>query len=293
MQIKEIYKKHKRTFSFEFYPPKSNSSFLELGINVGQLLKLDPSFISVTYGAGGSNQDASFELIDYLQNKLGLVAMAHYTCVNASKEKVASDLEHLHKINIANLMLLRGDTPKGFSAFPKENTDFHFASELVKYAKSLNKFTIGVAGYPELHPESPDQDSDIRYLQEKLKMGGDFVVTQMFFDNSYYYSFVKKAREAGITARIIPGIIPITNFKQIKRFSKMSNSVIPEEISEKLEPYQDDPEKTYELGVDIAIRQCIDLLENGAPGIHFYTLNKSRATVDIFSSLPHYLKKLS
>ncbi len=287
MKITDIFRKQKRTFSFEFFPPKNYKSTLELGINIGQLIKLSPSFVSVTYGAGGSTQDQSFDLIDYIQNKIGLTAMAHYTCINASKEKVRSDLSLLHEQNIENLMLIRGDIPeKNFKGLDKE---LMHASDLIALAKSMNHFCIGAAGYPESHPESPDMESDLTWLKHKIEQGADFIVTQMFFNNDYYFDFVERARAIGITNRIIPGIMPITNFKQIKKFSDMCGATIPDLIVDKLGPVQDMKDKMYELGVEIAIDQCVDLLRRGAPGLHFYTLNKSRATVDIFSSLPHGL----
>ncbi len=287
MKITDIFNKKKKTFSFEFFPPKNYSSTLELGINIGQLIKLSPSFVSVTYGAGGTTQDLSFDLIDYIQNKIGLTAMAHYTCINATREKVESDLEILYNRNILNLMLLRGDLPaKGFTSL---NQEFQHASDLITLAKSKNRYCIGAAGYPEKHPESPDSETDLKWLKNKLDRGADFIITQMFFDNDHYFNFVRKARQEGITARIIPGIMPITNFNQIRKFSEMCGATIPEKIVKALEPIQHENAALYTAGVNFAINQCIDLLKRGAPGLHFYTLNKSRATIDIFSSLPHGL----
>lgn len=285
MKIKDILSKGEKSFSFEFFPPKNYSSILELGINVGQLMKLSPSFISVTYGAGGSTQDASFNLIDYINNKIGLVTMAHYTCVGATKEKVEHDLKYFEKINIENLILLRGDPPKGETKFTNQGGDFNYASDLIDFVAKQEQFCIAAAGYPEAHPESTSLDMDIEHLKRKVDKGVDFVVTQLFFDNAHYFDFVDRARLAGITIPIVPGIMPITNFKQIKKFTQMCGSEIPEELVNKLEPYQDNLAKTYDIGVDYSINQCRELLENGAPGLHFYTLNKSRATVDIYSSI--------
>jgi len=287
LKITDIFIKQKKTYSFEFFPPKNYSSTLELGINIGQLIKLSPSFVSVTYGAGGTTQDLSFDLIDYIQNKIGLTAMAHYTCINATRDKVENDLDLLYKKNIKNLMLLRGDLPgKGFAGL---NQEFQHASDLIALAKSKNQYCIGAAGYPEKHPESIDVETDLKWLKNKVDQGADFIITQMFFDNEYYFKFVSEARKMGITARIIPGIMPITNFKQIQKFSEMCGAVIPDKIVSVLEPIQNDKNTLYQTGVDLAVEQCIDLLKRGAPGLHFYTLNKSRATIDIFSSLPHGL----
>jgi methylenetetrahydrofolate reductase (NADPH) len=287
LRISEIFEYHNKTFSFEFFPPKNYQSILELGINVGQLLKLSPSFVSVTYGAGGSTQDLSFDLVDYIQNKIGLTAMAHYTCINANRRKVEKDLDYLISRGIENLMLLRGDLPS--DGFKGLNHDFQHASDLVPFASSLNAFSIGVAGYPENHPESMNPQEDIKWMKYKVDQGADFIITQMFFHNDLYFDFVNRARAANVTKRIIPGIMPITNYRQINKFSKMSNASIPGAIIERMEPIQDDEKKMYRIGVEIAIEQCIDLLRRGAPGLHFYTLNKSRATVDIFSSIPHGL----
>lgn len=285
MKIKDILSKGEKSFSFEFFPPKNFSSILELGINVGQLMKLSPSFISVTYGAGGSTQDASFHLIDYINNKIGLVTMAHYTCVGATKEKVEHDLNFFEENNIENLILLRGDPPKGETIFTNKGGDFNYASDLIDFVSQKEKFCIAAAGYPESHPESESLDKDIANLKNKVDKGVDFIVTQLFFDNTYYFDFVERARKEGITIPIVPGIMPITNFKQIKKFTQMCGSKIPETLVNQLEPHQDNLQKTYDIGVDYSISQCRELLDNGAPGLHFYTLNKSRATVDIFSSI--------
>ena len=285
MKIKDILSSGEKSFSFEFFPPKNYTSILELGINVGQLMKLSPSFVSITYGAGGSTQDSSFNLVDYINNKIGLATMAHYTCVNATKEKVAQDLDFFYEKNIENLILLRGDPPKGETKFKNEGGDFHFASDLIEFAAKQDRFCIAAAGYPEVHPESATKENDIERLKEKVDKGADFVVTQLFFDNSCYFDFVNRARKTGINVPIIPGIMPITNFKQIKKFTDMFATTIPEDLIEQLESNQNDLAKTYKIGVDFAIKQCRELLANRAPGLHFYTLNKSRATVDIFSSI--------
>ena len=287
MRITEIFEYHNKTFSFEFFPPRNYKSILELGINVGQLLKLSPSFVSVTYGAGGSTQELSFDLVDYIQNKIGLTTMAHYTCINANKAKVEEDLRYLIERKIENVMLLRGDLPsEGSSGL---NTDFLHASDLIPIAKSLDAFSIGAAGYPEGHQESRNVEEDLKWMKYKIDQGSDFIITQMFFDNDLYFDFVDRARKANVNKRIIPGIMPITNYKQISKFSKMSGAKIPDSIVQRFEPIQDDPKIMYRTGVELAIEQCVDLLRKGAPGLHFYTLNKSRATVDIFSSIPHGL----
>ncbi len=285
MKITDLLNKQKKTFSFEFFPPKTYMANIELGINVGQLMKLEPSFISVTYGAGGSTQNLSFDLLDYLQNSIGWTSMAHYTCVGASREKIEADMEELYNKNIRNLMLLRGDPPKGATEFVHNPNGFNHGSDLVDYISKQSRFCIGASAYPEAHVESKSLEEDLKHLKIKVEAGSDFLVTQMFFDNRHYFDFIKKATDLGINCPIIPGIIPITNFSQIKKFAQLSGAVIPEDTIAALEPYQNDEKKLYQLGVDIAVKQAEDLLIKGAPGIHFYTLNKSTATVDIFESL--------
>jgi len=291
MKITQLFKNNNRTFSFEFFPPKDEISAVDFGINVGQLMHLDPSFVSVTYGAGGSNQERTFGLVDYLQNRIGLNTMAHYTCVGSDREKVRNDMVVLHDLKIDNLMLLRGDPPKGSDGFTAPENGFSHASELISFVRGEYGFTVGAAAYPEKHPESPDALHDIQMLLRKCSAGADFLITQFFFDNRAYFDFVKMARKAGINCRIIPGIIPITNYKQIKRFADMTAASFPAELLEKLDTNQDNPDRVYQIGIDHAIRQCIDLLESGSPGIHFYTLNKSRAVVEVFESLPRMVRE--
>lgn len=285
MKITDIFKTHSRTYSFEFFPPKDEISAVDFGINVGQLLKLNPSFVSVTYGAGGSNQERTFALVDLLQNKIGLNTMAHYTCVNASKAKVEADLAYLKGLGIDNLMLLRGDHPKGEGVFRAHPEGFRYASELIAFAKSRFDISVGGGSYIEKHPEAPSLEEDMLNLKRKVEAGADFLITQLFFNNTLYLNFVKQASNMGIQCRIIPGIIPITSYNQIKRFTQMSGAAIPEALVDKMNTYKDDPDKTYQIGMDFAIQQCRDLLLMGAPGLHFYTLNKSRATIEIFETL--------
>lgn len=285
MKITNIFKSQPRTYSFEFFPPKDEISAVDFGINVGQLLKLSPSFVSVTYGAGGSTQERTFALVDYLQNKIGLNTMAHYTCVNASKLKIEADLAMIKSLGIDNLMLLRGDPPKGETKFIPHPDGFAHASELIAFAKSKQDICVGGAAYVEKHPEASSLEDDLKNLKRKTEAGADFLLTQLFFDNSKYLDFVNKAKATGIQTRIIPGIIPITSYNQIKRFTQMSAASIPGDIIEQMETYQSNPDKIYQIGMDFAIKQCRDLLIMGAPGLHFYTLNKSRATIEIFETL--------
>jgi len=287
MKITELFQANQRTYSFEFFPPKDEISAVDFGINVGTLLKLAPSFVTVTYGAGGSNQERTFALVDFLNNKIGLNTMAHYTCVNASKEKIRTDLAWLKEHGIENLMVLRGDPPKGETTFRVHPEGFAYASDLAAFARSEFDFCLGGAAYPEKHPEASDRNADILSLKKKVDAGCEFLMTQLFFNNERYLDLVRRARMAGIECRIIPGIIPLTAYSQIERFTRMSQTEIPEGVLDRMESYKDQPKKIYQIGMDFAVNQCRDLLMMGAPGLHFYTLNKSRATVEIFETLQH------
>lgn len=285
MKITEIFKKQKKTFSFEFFPPKGLHSAVRFGANAGQLMKLDPSFVSVTYGAGGSSRDNSFEMVDLFHNEMDFNCMAHYTCVNATHEKIAYDMRTLQDMGIENVMLLRGDPPEPGNNQPMNPDGINYASDLIRLVRQKYHFCIGAAAYPEKHQDAPSMEEDLINLRIKADAGADFFVTQMFFDNKYYWEFLNKATQFGIKNRIIPGIIPINSYKQIKRFSEISGAHIPESIEKKMAPAKNNPDEIYKIGLDLAIRQCTDLLDNGAPGIHFYTLNKSRAAVDLYEEL--------
>ena len=285
MKIIEIFKKEDKTFSFEFFPPKNEIQAVEFGINLGQLMRLCPSFVTVTYGAGGSTQDTSFGLVEFIHHKIGLTCMAHYTCVNATKEKVEKDLSYLKNNGIENVMLLRGDPPKGQTTFAPNIDGFNHASDLITFSNNIHNFCIGGGAYVDKHPEAENLDIDIDNLKLKVDAGADFLITQFFFDNDKYFDFIEKSKRKGIKCRIIPGLIPIINFNQIKKFIQLSGTAVPYDIIQKFEPYKGDKRKMYEIGVELAINQAQDLLKRGAPGIHFYTLNKSRATVEIFEAI--------
>jgi methylenetetrahydrofolate reductase (NADPH) len=285
MKITDLFLSQDKTFSFEFYPPRDEISAVDFGINVGRLMKLSPSFVTVTYGAGGSTQERTFALVDYLQNKIGLTTVAHYTCVNATRSRIKYDLDSLVEKGIQNLMLLRGDPPIDHKTFIPQADGFRYASELIEYVNEHYNFCKAGAAYVEKHPEASSLEEDILNLKMKVNAGADFLVTQLFFINKHYFDFIKQVRKAGINCRIIPGIIPLTSYSQIERFTKMSNVQIPVNLLYEIEANKNNLEKTYEIGVEYTIKQCRELLEKGAPGIHFYTLNKSRAAVEIFESL--------
>jgi methylenetetrahydrofolate reductase (NADPH) len=285
MKISDLFLSQEKTFSFEFFPPRDEISAVDFGINVGRLMKLSPSFVTVTYGAGGSTQERTFALVDYLQNKIGLTTIAHYTCVHATRDKVIADMKTLTGIGIQNLMLLRGDPPQGQQNFVPVKNGFDHASDLISFVDENFDFCKAGAAYVDKHPEAINLDADMLHLKHKVNAGADFLITQLFFNNKHYFKFIELARKVGINCRIIPGIIPVTSYTQIERFTQMSAAQIPVELTSQIEKYKDNPEKMYDIGVNFSIKQCKELLLKGAPGLHFYTLNKSRAAVDIFESL--------
>jgi methylenetetrahydrofolate reductase (NADPH) len=285
MKIRDLFTLPSPTFSFEFFPPKTEQEVEELFVRAQELKPFSPSFISVTYGAGGSTRRNTIDLVCRFQEELGILGMAHITCVGHSEGELREVLAELKDRGVENLMCLRGDPPKGQTNFVAAQDGFAHAAELVSLARAMEDFCIGVAGYPEPHPECPDKQQDLENLKVKVDRGADFITTQLFFDNRDYFDFYSRARELGIRKRIIPGIMPITNYRQIVRFAKMCGSSIPEALHKRLEPVADDPQATLEIGVEWAWRQCEELLAGGAPGIHFYTLNRSLATQRIFERL--------
>jgi methylenetetrahydrofolate reductase (NADPH) len=285
MKIRDLFRPQAQTFSFEFFPPKTKEDADELFVRARELKPLGPSFISVTYGAGGSTRQNTLDLVCRFQAELGLLAMAHLTCVGHSQAELREVLGELKDRGIENVMCLRGDPPRGQSSFVPAPDGFSHAYELVTLARSLHDFCIGVAGYPEPHPECPDKQLDLEHLKAKVDCGADFVTTQLFFDSRDYFDFRDRAQRIGIRLRIIPGIMPITNYRQIVRFAQMCGATIPAALRERLEPVADDPPAVLEVGVDWAWRQCEELLAGGAPGIHFYTMNRSLATQRIFARL--------
>jgi len=275
------------SISFEFFPPKSQEGEEELFNTIKDLESLRPTFVSVTYGAGGSTRERTRRIVHKIHTETKLTVMAHLTCIAHSKEEILEILQDYKNIGVENILALRGDVPKGDFQAPKGACKH--AVELVKLIRENfgGWFSIGVASYPERHPESPNMEWEIKYFKEKVLSGADFSITQMFFDNSYYYRFVEMCQRENINIPIIPGIMPITNFNQIKKFASMCGATIPQKLVEMLEPYTDNPKETAKRGVEFAIKQCEDLLDNGVPGLHFYTLNKSKATLLVYQAIKH------
>lgn len=273
-------------FSFEFFPPKDEPGALGLMQTVAELSRrYSPDFVSVTYGAGGSTRDRTIELVARIQRELGITAMAHMTCVGSSRDEVRQVVGRLTESGVENLLALRGDPPKGVDSFEAVENGLEHATELIEMLSADFDIDIGAACYPEAHPESPDAEQDLRWTLEKEARGASFLISQLFFDNEDYFGFVARARDAGLRCPVVPGIMPITNVGQVERFTKMCGARIPEELLERLRPIQDDPAKVMAAGIEHAIIQCRELMERGAPGLHFYTLNKSYATRSILAAV--------
>ena len=252
---------------------------------VAQLRDLNPSYVSITYGAGGSTRHKTVELVSKIKKETGIESAAHLTCVGHSKEEIKNVLDDLDRAGVENILALRGDPTKGQTEFKANPAGFKFASELVSFIKSQYFFSIGVAGYPEKHVEAVDMESDLLHLKEKVNAGGDFIVTQLFFNNHAYFSYVDKVRALGINVPVVAGLMPITDTDQIKRFSDMCGAKLPLDLLVKLENAGGNKEKVVQIGIDHAVAQARELLSKGAPGIHFYTLNKSHSTRAIFKKL--------
>lgn len=252
---------------------------------IRELKRIDPAFVTLTYGAGGSARDRTIETAGMIQNELGITTVAHLTCIAHTRPEIEGILRRIRGFGIENLMVLRGDTPRDLSLPPEERRDYRHAADLVRHVRKFDGFCIGVAGYPETHPEAPSPEEDLRRLKEKVEAGADFITTQLFFDNADYFRFVRDVRSMGIQVPILPGLMPITNVGQLNKFAAMCGAKIPDEMARALEPGQEDPEFVIRFGIDWTYRQARDLLDNGAPGIHFYTLNKSRSAGVILSRL--------
>lgn len=272
-------------FSFEFFPPKTDEGVVSLFETVAKLRELEPAFVSVTYGAGGSNHDRSLQVVGRIKQELGIEAMAHFTCVGSTVDELRGVLGELAELGIENVIALRGDPPLGEETFVAPAGGLANADALVQLI--ADEFDFGIAGacYPEVHPEATSPEDDLAHTLQKVNNGAGFLVTQMFFDNDFYFDFVERARAAGIDVPIVPGIMPIGGYEQIKRFTSSIGASIPPSLMAELDARRDDPEAVADLGVAYATLQCADLLARGAPGIHFYTLNKSPATSAILSAL--------
>jgi methylenetetrahydrofolate reductase (NADPH) len=287
MHIRDLLARGRPTFSFEFFPPKSEEAAKQLEQTIADLRELHPSFVSVTYGAGGSTRERTIEIVTRVKRETGIEAMAHLTCVGSTREDLGDVLERIVTSGIENVLALRGDPPKGQTEFKATEGGFRFASELVQFIRQRHdsRLCLGGACYPEKHPECGNPAVDLMNLKRKVDAGLDFVITQLFFNNQRYFEFVERARHVGIEVPIIAGIMPITNASQVERFMVSCGATIPFDLAEELDRRREDPRAVLELGVAHATAQSIELLDRGAPGIHFYTLNRSTATREIYTAL--------
>jgi methylenetetrahydrofolate reductase (NADPH) len=284
--IPELFAAAKRPlFSFEFFLPKAPDDLDAFIGSVKELKRLDPDYVSLTYGAGGTARSRTVEAAGRIQAETGLTTACHLTCVAHTRLEISAILDRLEALGIRHLVALRGDLPKDGSARPAEERDYAHASQLVAHVKERGGFRMAVAGYPEKHPEAPTPEEDLRRFVEKARAGADWAITQLFFDARDYFDFVRRARAAGATVPIVPGIMPVTGYAQLKRFTAMCGTHVPAELDARLAAVQDDPAAVAAVGVEWATRQCRLLLEGGAPGIHFYTLNRSHSTTEILQRL--------
>jgi methylenetetrahydrofolate reductase (NADPH) len=285
MRIDRILDERRPVFSFEFFPPKTDEGMEQLKQTLHDLKEDEPAYVSVTYGAAGATRDRTVEITRWIKQDLGVEAMAHLSCVGEPVERLRHILDQMRDAGVENVLALRGDAPRGETEWKPHPGGLQYSTELAKLISDNYDFAIGAACFPEVHPEAPDMASDLKFLKEKVGAGVGFLITQLFYDNELYFDFVEEARAAGITVPIIPGIMPVTNFSQIKRITEMCGATIPPNFERELAARADNPDALTELGVAYATLQCSELLARGAPGIHFYTLNRSPATRAILAAL--------
>lgn len=285
MRIGEIIRSNRPVFSVEFFPPKTDEGRIQLMETARTLSSLELDFVSVTYGAGGSNRDGTVDITTALKDEVGLEVMAHLSCVGETKEGLAATLDRLAETGIENIFALRGDPPRGETNFVQPEGGLGSSAELAAFIKENYDFAVGGACFPEVHPEAPDLDTDLNYLKQKVDAGAEFLVTQLFFDNSAYFKFVDAAREKGIDVPILAGIIPVTGYAHTKRICDLCDATIPAHLEQAMLAAEGDAEAEFNLGVAYAAQQCAELLAAGVPGIHFYALNKAPATRAVLGAL--------
>jgi len=285
MRIRDVYA-DRFGLSIEVFPPKSEQGDAALWDTLERLQRFRPAFVSCTYGAGGSTRNRTIDICRTVQDRFGLPATAHFTCVGSRREELLEWLQLAHSSGIGNIMALRGDPPQGATDFQPVEGGLRHANELVNLIRAYHpELGIGVAGYPEKHPEAPSSTDDLTHLKRKVDAGADAVFTQLFYANDSFLRFRDACQAAGIAIPIVPGIMPITEFARIKRITAMCGAAIPADLAGRLEAAQDDAEAQFEIGVEFAIEQCRELIAAGVPGIHFYVLNKSQACERILDAL--------
>lgn len=285
MKIRNILAEKRFSLSFEVFPPVREGNLDNLFSTIEALRELKPDFISVTYGAGGRTRDTSIKIASRVRNEFDMDVLAHLTCVQATKDNIAEVLDEFKKEQIENILALRGDPPEGETRFIKTDGGFDYANDLVEFIRKNDDFSIGVAGYPEGHPESPSLEVDLRNLKRKIAAGADFVITQLFFNNDCFYSFRDRALKMNIRVPIIPGIFPILNYKQIKRIISLSGVNIPSKLGDKLEKCKEKPDDIEKYGIEYATLQAMDLIRNEIRGLHLYCMNRSQPVKQILKDL--------
>jgi methylenetetrahydrofolate reductase (NADPH) len=284
MKLSEVYKSKKPVISFEVFPPKTDEGIDALMGELKELMQFRPSFISVTYGAGGSTQGRSIKVIDRIQKEIGVPPLPHFTCIGSDKASILNFSKVIESMGIESILALRGDPPKDKTNYHPERNVFKYAPELVAFLKEHTSLEIAVAGYPQGHPDTRVLDTDIGHLAEKVQAGAEVVITQLFYDNAIYFRFVDKAREKGIKVPIIPGIMPLTNPAQIEKTITLCGVQLPDGLQKKLQPYLDNKEEFQKIGIAHAVEQVQELLAKNVPGIHFYPLNHAWAVAEVIRS---------
>ena len=292
MKIIDLLKSKKLSLSFEVFPPKTETSFESVKVATEEIAKLKPSFMSVTYGAGGGTSKYTLDIAKNIKSLYGVPTLAHLTCVSSTKETVKERIKDIKDAGIQNVMALRGDIPESMSDSDKSKWHYRYAIDLIRELKEADSdFCIGCACYPEIHPESENQEQDIKHLKEKVDAGCDFITTQMFFDNNLLYNFLYKIREAGITVPVIPGIMPITNANQVARAISLSGSFMPQRFKSLVDKFGHNPAAMKQAGIAYASDQIIDLYANGLTNVHVYSMNKPDVAQKIQSNLSDIIQK--
>jgi methylenetetrahydrofolate reductase (NADPH) len=285
VNVSELIASSRPCFSFEFFPPRDDAGVEQLLETMRTLRTLDPAFVSVTFGAGGSTRARTADLVVRLREEVGIEAMAHFSCVGSTRDELRDALQRMHDSGISSVLALRGDAPRDQADWTPAPGGLSYASDLVSLLTEEFEFAVGAACHPEKHPEAPDPATDLAYLRRKVDAGAEFLITQLFFDNTSYFTFVQRAREAGVMVPIVPGIMPITNFSQLARFSDGCGAEIPRWIRLKLASFGDDSAAIKAFGLDVVTALCQRLLDGGAPGLHFYSMNQAGPTRDVCSRL--------
>jgi methylenetetrahydrofolate reductase (NADPH) len=287
-KISDILRRGERTYSFEFFPPKTEAGTKKLFETANAFKGLNPGWFAVTYGAGGSTKGFTTDIVDQLQRRFGIPTMHHLTCIDHTAAELRNIISKLKERNICNILALRGDLPEGLDCWKPHPDKLEYGYQLIELIRSDDDFfSIGVAGFPEGHVNCPDKETDSRYLKIKIDAGGEFVITQLFFNNRDYFEYVDRVRKIGVTAPIIPGILPVTDYQALLSMCRTCGATIPQRVHDIFKPLQGDAPATYQAGVEFAVEQCNELLNGGAPGLHFFTLNKVDPTREILNRIKH------